>query len=89
MRRRRAGRCLLRASAALDADVPDVAQQVLQEARALDPGHPELEEVTGRLRVASHRGGVSGGRPARQLISLGIFALLVLLLLWGVATYVP
>jgi hypothetical protein len=50
MRRRRAERCLLRAAAALDADVPDCARAVLAEARALAPDHPDLQEVTGRLQ---------------------------------------
>ncbi|MEO5896042.1 MAG: hypothetical protein ABIS06_10100 [Vicinamibacterales bacterium] len=86
MRRRRVDRCLLRASAALDADVPDIARQVLQEARALDPNHPELEEVTGRLLVASHPGPVPGRRPAHDLMTPVVYALLVLLLLWGAAS---
>jgi hypothetical protein len=49
MRRRRADRCVLRASAALDADVPEAAEAVLAEARALCPEHPELPEVISRL----------------------------------------
>ena len=49
MRHRRAERCLLRASAALDAEVPDAASEVLAEARALCPEHPEIEVVSARL----------------------------------------
>ena len=86
MRRRRADRCLLRASAALDADVPDIAQQVLEEARALDPQHPELQEVTGRLLAASSTAAAQDRRPAHDLVSPVPFALLVLALVWGVAS---
>ena len=50
MRLRRADRCLLRASAAMDAEAPDFAREVLDEARSLCPEHPELEEVSERLR---------------------------------------
>jgi hypothetical protein len=53
MRQRRAERCLLRASAALDAQVPEAAGEVLAEARALCPDHPEIEAVSTRLAEAS------------------------------------
>jgi hypothetical protein len=53
MRRRRADRCLLRACAALDADVPEAAEAVLVEAAALCPKHPDLPEVTLRLRSSN------------------------------------
>ena len=53
MRHRRAERCLLRASAALDAQVPDAASEVLAEARALCPEHPEIEVVSARLSESS------------------------------------
>ncbi len=86
MRRRRADRCLLRASAALDADVPDIAQQVLEEARALDPQHPELQEVTGRLLAASNPAAAMPRRPAHDLVSPVLIALLVLALVWAAAS---
>jgi len=53
MRQRRAERCLLRASAALDAHVPEAASEVLAEARALCPEHPEIEAVSARLSESS------------------------------------
>lgn len=53
MRQRRAERCLLRASAALDAQVPYAASEVLAEARALCPDHPDIEAVSTRLSAAS------------------------------------
>lgn len=53
MRRRRADHCLLRASAALDAEFPEAAQKVLNEARELCPAHPELEEVSARLLASA------------------------------------
>jgi hypothetical protein len=49
MRRRLVERCLLRASAALDADAPDMAKDVLEEARAIWPGHPEIDVLAERL----------------------------------------
>ena len=51
MRWRRADHCLLRASAALDAASPEVAERALHEARDLCPAHPLLPEVAGRLRA--------------------------------------
>jgi hypothetical protein len=60
MRQRRAERCLLRASAALDAEVPDAASEVLAEARALCPDHPEIEAVSTRLSATS------GTPPSRR-----------------------
>ncbi len=53
MRRRRADRCLLRASAALDADLPGHAAAVIEEARALCPEHPELADVVDRLESSA------------------------------------
>ena len=88
MRRRRADRCLLRASAALDADVPEIAQQLIEEARALDPHHPELQDVTGRLLAASElaaaAAAIGNGRSLHQLISRGLVVLLAvaLALMW-------
>ena len=55
MRQRRAERCLLRASAALDAEVPEVARDILDEARALCPDHPDLPVVTSRLLGVQRR----------------------------------
>ena len=49
MRRRRADRFVLRASAALDADVRE-ARDLLDEARAVCPAHPEIQGLTNRLR---------------------------------------
>ena len=78
MRRRRADRCLLRASAAIDADVPEAAEAVLAEAEALCPEHPDLPEVTSRLQ--------SSNRPLdratadhwfRVLLALTLLSLLV------------
>ena len=60
MRQRRAERCLLRASAALDAQVPEAASEVLAEARTLCPEHPEIEAVSARLSESS------GSPPARR-----------------------
>ncbi len=53
MRRRRADRCLLRASAALDAEVPEAAQAVFAEAVALCPEHPDIQEVKWRLQSSN------------------------------------
>ena len=88
MRHRRAGRCLVRASAALDADVPEIAQQLLEEARALDPRHPELQEVEGRLLAASSpcpSPRTPNGRLSEDLSSRELFLLLVagLALVWA------
>lgn len=88
MRRRRANRCLLRASAALDADVPEIAQQLLEEARSLDPNHPELQEVVGRLLAASGplaSAPIRNRRLADDLISRELILLLIvaLALLWA------
>lgn len=90
MRRRRADRCLLRASAALDADVPEIAQQLVEEARALDPQHPELEEVTERLLAASElpAAATTDLRRSHQLMSRGLLVLLAVALglMWAAAT---
>lgn len=91
MRRRRAERCLVRASAALDADVPEIAQQLLEEARALDPNHPELQEVEGRLAAASDSSASAPARDRRvsdNLLSGELFLLLVvaLALVWAAAS---
>lgn len=51
MRWRRADHCLLQASAALDAECPEAAEQALNEARDLCPAHPLLPEVAARLRA--------------------------------------
>lgn len=83
MRRRRAQRCVLRASAALDANVPDIAEQVLEEARALDPQHPALEEVAGRLALASHSVPAKRRLLTRNPASAVALLLLVLLALWA------
>jgi len=74
MRRRRAERLLLRASAALDAEYLEEAEAALSEARALEPAHPALQEVTDRLLAASDQGaGVSrrGWTAAWLLVLLG------------------
>ena len=55
MRRRRADQCLLRASAALDAEFPEAAEDVLNEARELCGSHPDLEAVAARLRATAGR----------------------------------
>ena len=49
MRRRRADNCLRRASAALDADVPEVAEALLAEAEALCRKHPDAAKASGPL----------------------------------------
>jgi SnoaL-like domain len=50
MRRRRVGRCLLRADLALDDGSLAVARTAIDEARQLDSECPELEELENRLR---------------------------------------
>ena len=49
MRQRRADRCLLRASVALDAGVIDDAREALDEVRRLDPDNPQVAELTARI----------------------------------------
>ena len=94
MRRRRADRCLVRASAALDADVPEIAQQLFEEARTLDPNHPELQEVEGRL-LATAISPASASAPERRRsddpMSRDLFLLLLvtLVLLWAAASIEP
>jgi hypothetical protein len=83
MRRRRGDRCLLRASAALDADVPDIAQQLFAEARALDPNHPDLQEVAERLLVVSQPVPPKGRRPIHNPTAAMALVLLVLAGLCG------
>lgn len=95
MRRRRADRCLVRASAALDADVPEIAQQLLEEARMLHPTHPELQEVEERLVAAAST--PAAAAPARDrplsddLTWRELFVLLVvgLALVWAAASIEP
>ena len=94
MRRRRADRCLVRASAALDADVPEIAQQLVEEARALDPNHPELQEVEGRLLAASKllAVGLTADRTSPdRLTSLELVLLVIvtLAMIWGAAAIEP
>ena len=51
MRRRRVGRCLLRADLALDDSRAADARAAIGEARQLDPACPELVELETRLRA--------------------------------------
>jgi hypothetical protein len=53
MRRRRAERCLLRASVALEAEFLDDAWEALDEAARLSPDDPEVAELLARLAEAS------------------------------------
>ncbi len=57
MRQRRIERCLRGASAAIDANAPDAAKAFLAEARAICPGHPEIdvldEQLVSSLGVSS------------------------------------
>lgn len=76
MRRRRADQCLLRASAALDAEFPEIAEQVLDEARALCPSHPEVEEIAARIQSVSSS---SGADPARGMLLRALLAIVSLL----------
>ena len=92
MRRRRADRCLLRACAALDADVPEIAEQLVEEARALDPHHPELHDITERLLAAFDvaAAAAAAARPSPTTappVSPGLVVLLViaLTLMWAAA----
>jgi hypothetical protein len=80
MRRRRADQCLLRAAAALDAEFPEAAEKVLNEARELCPAHPELEDVAARLLEASE--------PAHTRAHPGALSWVVLLLAWLLALVV-
>lgn len=62
MRRRRVGRCLLRADLALDDGLPADARIAIDEARQLDSECPELEELESRLRAFD--GTVAGSHAA-------------------------
>ena len=54
MRRRRVERCLLRASAAIEAGVLDDAREAIEEIRRLDPDEPGLEQLTAQLASAEN-----------------------------------
>ena len=79
MRRRRADRCLLRASAALDAEVPEAAEELLEEARTLYPDHPDLPDATNRLLSVGHLANPS----RRRMMPVWAAAALVILLSVG------
>ena len=83
MRRRRADRCLLRASAALDAEVPEAAEELLDEARTLYPDHPDLQDVTIRLLSVGHLAAASRRRRTPVWAAAALLVLLSLGAGWG------
>ena len=83
MRRRRADHCLLQASAALDADYPEAAEDALNEARALCPTHPQLQEVAARLRAAVAPSGPASERRSPVWIAIVVAWLLGAIVLIG------
>ncbi len=77
MRWRRADHCLLQASAALDAEWPDAAEQALHEARDLCPAHPLLPAVAARLRAARAASAPSPPQPHPRLLGAILLAWLL------------
>jgi hypothetical protein len=76
MRRRRAGRCLLRAEIALDAGFEEEAREALDEARRLDWQSPDFESL--QARVAQRHAAEAAERNGRRHRVYAIVAALAL-----------
>jgi hypothetical protein len=79
MRKRRAGRCVLRADVALDAGFIEDAHEAAAEARSLDPEAPGLADVEQRIAEAiAAVKAAAAGRRRRMLASAAAMAVVVL-----------
>jgi hypothetical protein len=78
MRRRRAERCLVKAEVALEAGFLDDARGSIEEARRLDAATPGLDDLHGRVLLASLRADASPApsRGRRRLLVAGACAAL-------------
>lgn len=86
MRRRRLGRCLLRADLAIEDRHPDEARAALAEAREIGADSPEIRDLEDRLRELESDAPAprqDGLRAARPLLAAGAALLLASLVLLG------